>query len=65
MEPYIAEAEAQRMIDEDPALGAEFNAALAGDPALAADPIARLYWFYRRHPAWDERLNLVPVYRVP
>jgi hypothetical protein len=24
----------------------------------------RLDWFAKRHPAWDERVNLIPVYRT-
>ncbi|WP_437640793.1 M14 family zinc carboxypeptidase [Sorangium sp. So ce854] len=63
MEPYVAEEEARRMLAADPALRAEFEARLR-DPAFAKDPAARLDFFYRRHPSWDERVNLVPVYRV-
>ena len=31
---------------------------------FAADPQARLDFFYRRHPSWDERRDLYPVYRA-
>jgi hypothetical protein len=31
---------------------------------MAGSPRRRLEWFYRRHPAWDERVNLVPIYRA-
>ena len=48
----------------DPAVQAAFDARLAADPAFAADPIARLEFFHRRHPSWDERWNLYPVLRV-
>ena len=24
----------------------------------------RLDWFYRKSPAWDERVNLLPIYRA-
>jgi hypothetical protein len=34
------------------------------DPGLATDPRRRLRFFYRRHPAWDERMNLYPVLRL-
>ena len=37
---------------------------LAEDPAFATSPSARLDFFYRRHPALDERFNLYPVYRT-
>jgi len=63
MESYVTEAVAREMLAKDPALRATFDAALAADPALAKDPARRLEWFYRRHPAWDERQDLLPVYR--
>lgn len=64
MEPYVAEEVARELLAADPALQAAFDAALAADPELAASSARRLEWFYRRHPSWDERLDLVPVYRV-
>ena len=63
MEEYVAEEEARKMLAADPALRAEFEARLL-DPAFAGDPHARLDFFYQRHPAWDERFNLVPIVRV-
>ncbi|XYI03035.1 M14 family zinc carboxypeptidase [Sorangium sp. So ce1128] len=63
MEAYVAEEEARRMLAADPALRAEFEARLR-DPAFAKDSRARLDFFYQRHPSWDERVNLVPVFRV-
>ncbi|WP_437728568.1 M14 family zinc carboxypeptidase [Sorangium sp. So ce861] len=63
MEAYVAEEEARRMLAADPALRAEFEARLR-DPAFAKDARARLDFFYQRHPSWDERVNLVPVFRV-
>ena len=41
-----------------------FEKRLAEDPEFVASPEARLDFFYRRHPSWDERLNLYPVYRT-
>jgi hypothetical protein len=64
MEPYVAEAEARKMMAADPALKAEFEARLHDDPDFAADPRARLDFFYRRHPAWDSGYNVYPVLRV-
>jgi hypothetical protein len=64
MEAYVAEAAAREMLAREPALRAQFDAAVAADPELAASPAKRLDWFYRRHPAWDERVSLVPVYRA-
>ncbi|HEY0483705.1 MAG TPA: M14 family zinc carboxypeptidase [Kofleriaceae bacterium] len=63
MEAYVAEQVARDMLAADPALRAAFDAALAADPELAGSPSRRLDWFYRRSPAWDERVNLLPVYR--
>ncbi len=64
MEAYVAEDVAQKMLARDPALAAEFAVKLAKDPAFAKDPAARLDFFYKRHPAWDDRLNLYPVLRT-
>jgi Zinc carboxypeptidase len=64
MEPYVEEQVATDMLAHDPKVAADFKQRLAADPAFAADPSARLEYFYRRSPAWDERLNLYPVYRA-
>jgi hypothetical protein len=64
MEAYVAEAEARKMMAADPALKAEFEARLLDDPEFAASPRARLDFFYRRHPAWDQGYNVYPVLRV-
>jgi hypothetical protein len=45
-------------------VGVAFNKKLAEDPEFAASPQARLDFFYRLSPSWDERLNLYPVYRL-
>jgi hypothetical protein len=60
----VAEEEARKMLAQDPKLRAAFEAELARDPALARDARRRLRFFYRRHPAWDERLDLYPVLRL-
>jgi hypothetical protein len=64
MEPYVAEQVAREMLAADPSLQATFDAALAADPVLAKSPALRLEWFYKRHPSWDERVNLLPIYRT-
>jgi hypothetical protein len=64
MESYVAEEEARTMIAKDSALKAEFEKALFADKQLRDDPEARLDWFYRRHPAFDARMNEYPVIRV-
>jgi hypothetical protein len=64
MEAYVAEAVAREMLAADPALKLAFERRLRDDPAFAGDPSARLRFFHRRHPSWDERLDLYPVLRV-
>jgi hypothetical protein len=64
MEAYVAEQVGKEMLAHDPALAAEFNKRLAQDPEFAKNPAARLEFFHRRHPSWDERQNLYPVLRV-
>jgi hypothetical protein len=64
MEPYVAEQVAREMLAKQPAVAAEFNAKLAQDAEFAASPQARLDFFYRKSPSWDERLNLYPIWRL-
>jgi hypothetical protein len=64
MEAYVAEDVARAQLTADPALAAAFRKKLADDPAFAKDPDARLDFFYRRSPSWDERLDLYPVMRT-
>ena len=45
-------------------LATEFKQKLATDPAFARDPQARLDFFYKRHPSYDEQLNLYPILRI-
>lgn len=63
MEDYVAEDVAREMLARDPALRAAFEEKLKTDAKFAADPNARLEFFYRRHSAWDERFGLYPVMR--
>lgn len=63
MEDYVAEDVARQML-KDPVIKARFEQQLKTDPAFAKDPNARLEFFYRLHPSWDERYNLYPVLRV-
>ncbi len=64
MEDYVAEDVARAQLKADPALAAQFRSKLANDPAFAKDPDARLQFFYRRSPSWDDRFNLYPVMRT-
>jgi hypothetical protein len=64
IEAYVIEEAARAMIAAKPALKAEFDAAVAADPELAKSTDAKRDWWSKRHPSWDERLNLLPVYRT-
>ena len=63
IEGYAIAPLADRMLAADPKLRAEFEAALKADAKFAADPQARLGWFYRRTPYYDERFLLYPIGR--
>jgi hypothetical protein len=63
MENYVTEEVARQMLSQDAALKDEFERRLREDAAFAASPDARLEFFHRRHPSWDERYGLYPVYR--
>ncbi|MEQ1513657.1 MAG: M14 family metallopeptidase [Lysobacteraceae bacterium] len=64
MEDYVAEDVAREMLAHDPSLRERFERKLKEDPKFAADPQARLEFFYRLHTAWDERYGLYPVMRT-
>jgi hypothetical protein len=64
MEDYVAEEEARKMLAHDPKLQGELDAELKRDPTLVTDPHRRLLFFYQRHPAWDQRVNLYPILRL-
>lgn len=60
-ESYVIAPMAERMLAEDPQLAAEFAARLAADEKFAADPDARLRFFYERTPFYDREFKLYPV----
>jgi murein tripeptide amidase MpaA len=63
IEDYVVEPFAKELLAKDPAVKAAFEEKLK-DPAFAKEPRARLRFFAERHPAWDPRFNLYPVYRT-
>ncbi|RMF75122.1 MAG: carboxypeptidase [Acidobacteria bacterium] len=63
-EAYVMEPLAARMLAADPALADEFRHRLATDPEFRGSPRARLEFFYRRTPYWDERYMVYPVVRT-
>ncbi len=63
-EDYVTEKLAREMMAKDPKLREEFEQRLAADKQFAADPNARLNFFYQRSPWWDRELGLYPVGRL-
>ncbi|HEX2162393.1 MAG TPA: M14 family metallopeptidase [Thermoanaerobaculia bacterium] len=63
IDPRNLEPLVRRLLAEDPALAAEWEAALQ-DEAFAADPNARWLWWYRRTPYWDDTVGRLPVFRA-
>lgn len=64
LEPYVAEQIAREMSAVNPSLREAFEYRLRDDAAFRADPAARLEFFCRHHPSWDEQLNCYPIYRA-
>jgi len=65
MEPYAIAPMAERMLERDEALKAEFEKRLAEDATFAASPLRLLQFFYERSPFYDDRYLLYPVGREP
>lgn len=63
IEDYAVEPMAAKMLVDDPTLKVAFDEALK-DPTFAADPAARLRWFYERSPYYDDQYMKYPVYRA-
>jgi hypothetical protein len=63
-EDYVVEKLAREMLEKNPQLREEFEKKLASDPNFAANPRARLQFFFRRSPYWDQQMNLYPVGRI-
>jgi len=63
IEGYAIAPLAEQMLKADPKLRREFEAKLKADRKFAADPDARLQWFYERTPYYDERYLLYPIGR--
>jgi hypothetical protein len=59
IEPYVAEDALREML-KDSALAGEWAEYVAQSPS----PADRIEWIHRHHPSWDERVGLLPVYRV-
>ena len=62
IDPRVLEGLAAGML-KDPRTAADWQAALR-DEKFAADANARYQWWFRRTPYWDERIGLLPCFRV-
>jgi murein tripeptide amidase MpaA len=63
-EPYVLEKLAREMMAKDPKLKTEFEQRVENDPKFAANPYARLEFFYDRSPWADPKFGLYPVGRL-
>jgi murein tripeptide amidase MpaA len=62
---YVLEKLAREQMEKDPKLKAEFEHKIESDPQFAANPYARLEFFYDRSPWYDaNRVGLYPVGRL-
>lgn len=61
---YLSEPIARRMMADSPELRKEFEARLASDPQFAADPRARLRWWFERSKYEPGDPGRYPVVRV-
>jgi murein tripeptide amidase MpaA len=63
VEEYVLEPFALELLAKDAAVKAAWEQRVK-DPAFAADPQARIQFFASRHPSYDARFNLYPVFRT-
>ena len=63
-EAYVVEKLARDMMAKDPKLKAEFERKVESDARFAANPAARLAFFYDHSPWLDPQLGLYPVGRL-
>ena len=61
IEGYVLAPLAERMLADDPKMKEAFEAKLAADANFAADPKARMRWFYEHSPYFDARYLLYPI----
>lgn len=61
---YLSEPMARRLMANSPELRKQFEAALAADASFAADPQARLQWWFERSPYAPRATNRYPIVRV-
>ena len=52
------------MLRSDPDLQAEFEQHIRKDHEFAGNPRARLQFFYKRSPYWDDHKDVYPIARI-
>ncbi|MBY0515887.1 MAG: hypothetical protein K2P81_03190 [Bacteriovoracaceae bacterium] len=63
MENYVMELVALEML-KDPKIKAEFEQKLKNDKKFADSPEERWSFFYRKHPSWDQKMDVYPIYKL-
>lgn len=63
-EAYVLEPLAQKMLEHDAGLKAQFEQKLSSDPEFAKSQYQRLMWFYEKTPFYDKQYLLYPVARI-
>ncbi len=61
---YLSEPIARRMMADQPELRKQFEQKLASDPQFAADPAARLHWWFEQSKYQPEDSGRYPIVRV-
>jgi hypothetical protein len=61
---YVFEDKAEQLLNENPNLKEEYEAALKADENLANNPWGQLYWIYTHSPYYEPSHMRYPVYRV-
>ncbi len=61
---YLSEPIARKMMADQPELRKQFEAKVASDPTFAADPTARLAWWYQQSKYEPEDNGRYPIVRV-
>ncbi len=60
----VLERMAREMMEKDPSLREEFEKRVAEDEEFAKNGWARLIFFYKRTPYWDDTIGAYPILRV-
>ncbi|HOT97068.1 MAG TPA: M14 family metallopeptidase [bacterium] len=63
-ESYVMEPLAEKMMAGDKALAERFASKVQSDSAFAANPRARLAFFYQNSPWYDQDKDLYPIWRM-